>query len=90
MQVALISQESKVFAKGRTDGSSHQLFISIISCMLRSQIMEKLLLPMEFLPLLGKKMGIGSQGKDICGMVTPQISELSVVLGRRTWSRVII
>lgn len=55
LQVALISQERKVFAKGRTDGSSHQLFISIISCMLWSQIMEKLLLPMEILPSLGKK-----------------------------------
>lgn len=67
MQVALISQESKVFAKGRTDGSSHQLFISIISCMLRSQIMEKLLLPMEFLPLLGKKWELEAKERIFVG-----------------------
>lgn len=46
---------SEVFAKGKTDGSSHQLFISIISYMLWFQILKKLLLPMEILPSWGKK-----------------------------------
>jgi hypothetical protein len=43
--VALTSHESKVFAKGKTDGFSHQLFISIISSMLRFQVLKKFPLP---------------------------------------------
>lgn len=41
-------------------------------------------------PIIREEMGTGSQGEDVCWMVTPRISGLAAVLGKRAWSGEII